>query len=216
METSFYLDLDHSDPSNNSEFNSLLDQYFTKYVCGKEISQSNVKHYQVWCYHDSDKNAYANFIQRAKKRWSLQGRATKNTRKEYGKIRGVIRDTDNMISYCVKDHDYTFKGFEEDYIRDREISSFQKEDSEIQKYRNFLQLCGKLTKLPSTFAPGPHECYSHRLNNAKIICTQWYCVYQRVIPKTMIDKALFDLGLQSHEDIARERFRSYLGETNFF
>ena len=139
METSFYLDLDYNDASNNDTFHALLDKYFDKYVCGKELSKSNVKHYQVWCYNESDDNAYDNFIAKAKKRWSLQGRATKDHRKEYGKIRGIIKDTDNMISYCVKDHNYTYKGLDPDYMKEREDLSYQKEDSEVHREDRIVQ-----------------------------------------------------------------------------
>ncbi len=212
METSFYLDLDYNDASNNDTFHALLDKYFDKYVCGKELSKSNVKHYQVWCYNESDDNAYDNFIAKAKKRWSLQGRATKDHRKEYGKIRGIIKDTDNMISYCVKDHNYTYKGLDPDYMKEREDLSYQKEDSEVDKYQQFLTLAKKeTTRHPDTFDPSPQEKYYHRLKNCTILSSLWYKIYDKVIPKTSVDKVLLQLDLITHEDIAHDRFRSYLG-----
>lgn len=213
LETSFYVDLDYEDPSKNVQFQDLLDSYFDKFVCGKEVSKSGVQHYQCWVFHEKDTNAYTNFIAKCKKMFNLQGRATKHKRKQYGKIRGVIRDTDNMISYCLKEHDYTYKGLEDEYVSFRETESYEKEDTNNDKFKHFIERCREdlPMSMPTDPDNGPVQAYQDRLGNAIIISKVWYEVYDTVIPRTMINKVLLVLGLVTHDELAARLFMSYIG-----
>lgn len=214
METGFYVDLDYEDASANVYFHDLLNAHFEKYVAGKELSKSNVKHIQCWCHHSSDKTAYDKFIAKLKKRFHLSGRATKDNRKQYGRIRGVIKDTDNMISYCLKDGNYVTKGLEDVYVKQRYELAYQKEDDPRDKWEKFIHDCKlALFTLPDDqkFAPTKYEEYQDRLDNAILISQIWYKHYETVIPHTVTDKALLVLGLINHTDIAKQRFRSYIG-----
>lgn len=212
METSFYVDLDYEDCSSNVAFHDLLEAHFEKYVAGKELSKSNVKHIQVWCYHESDKTAYNKFIAKAKRRFNLVGRASKTQRKQYGQIKGIIKDTDNMISYCLKDKNYTYKGLDDDYIKNRELLSYQKDDDPREKYEKFIDECKMAIKKDvEIFAPTAYENYQNRLRNGVLISQIWYEHYDTVIPRTVSEKVLLNLGLISHEQIAKSRFSMYIG-----
>lgn len=213
METSFYVDLDFEDPSKNVTFHDLLEQYFDKYACGKEVSKSNTKHYQVWIYSEKPQ-AYNNFIAICKKRFNLNGRATKNNRKQYGRIKGVIKDTDNMISYCVKEHNYTYKGLDEQYIKEREEASFQQDDDPRDKFEKFIDECGIAiaSEQNEMFAPTHYEQYQQRVRIATIISEVWYQHYETIIPRTSVPKVLYRLGLLTHEQIAKSQmFFQYVG-----
>ena len=217
METTFYTDFDWADPAKSEYFDGLLDQYFTKFARGFEYSKvKNVKHAQVWCYHDTDKTAYEKFIAKVIKDWGLFGRASKKTdplphhRKQYGKVRGLIRDTDNCISYCVKDKIINVKGLQEDYIQQRIDASYEKEDGVKDKYNLLI----KVLKEKNPLHTMKLDHCSGRLHLCTEISKEWYNIYQTVIPKSMTDKILLSLGLISHEDIAKIRFMGYIG-TNF-
>ena len=208
METTFYTDFDWADPAKSEYFDGLLDQYFTKFARGFEYSKvKNVKHAQVWCYHDTDKTAYEKFIAKLIKQWKLKGRATKETRKQYGKVRGIIRDTDNCISYCIKDKIIHCKGLTDDYIQQRLDASYEKEDSNQDKYKLLIKRL-KDKSLSST-------SYNERLELCTEISKEWFSIYQTVIPKTMTDKILLSLGLISHEDIAKVRFYTFIGDPHY-
>ncbi len=208
VETSFYIDLDWNDPSSNNFFEQKLDHYFNKYVAGRETSKSGTKHYQVWTC-ASTPQAYDNFIALMKKRFKLQGRATKNNRKQYGRIQGVIRDTDNMISYCLKEKNYIYKGLSEDYIKAREEYSFVKEDTR-DTFERFLEEMSDILKIPPVIN-NKFEAYQDRLTNATLISEKWYKHYKTIIPRTTIPKVLYLLGLTSHEDIAKQNMSHYIG-----
>ncbi len=212
METSFYVDLDYEDPSKNVTFHDLLDAYFDKYACGKELSKSKTKHYQVWIYSEKPQ-AYNNFIAICKKRFNLNGRATKNNRKQYGRIKGVIKDTDNMISYCIKDLNYEYKGLEESYMKEREEASYQKEEDTREKYDKFIDECKIAISAfqEEKFAPTAYEQYCNRLEIGTMISKVWYEHYETVIPRTTVPKVLYCLGLMTHEDIAKATMRMYIG-----
>ncbi len=212
METSFYVDLDYDDCSSNVAFHDLLEAHFEKYVAGKELSKSNVKHIQCWCYHNTDKTAYNKFIAKAKKRFNLVGRASKTQRKQYGQIKGIIKNTDNMISYCLKDKNYTYKGLELDYIKNREELSYQKDDDPREKYDKFIEECKKMiTFRPQQFAPTHYEDYLSRVSIGTEISAIWYSHYETVIPRSVSEKVLLNLGLICHEQIAKSRFQCYIG-----
>lgn len=211
METTFYVDFDWYDEDKCTHFDNQLDQYFTKFARGLEISKvKSVKHAQVWCYHDTDKTAYEKFIAKLIKKWNLKGRATKDTRKQYGKVRGIIRDTDNCISYCIKEKHIHHKGLEEDYIQQRLDASYEKEDGVKDKYNLLI----KVLKEKNPLHTMKLDHCSGRLHLCTEISKEWYNIYQTVIPKSMTDKILLSLGLISHEDIAKIRFMGYIG-TNF-
>lgn len=216
METTFYVDFDWSDDDKEEYFDNQLDHYFTKYARGFEHSKANkVKHAQVWCFHDTDPTAYEKFIAKLKKEWNLQGRASKKTdplphhRKQYGKVKGIIRDTDNCISYCVKDKCIHYKGLTDDYIEERIDASYEKEDSTQDKYNMLINILKENLPLYNVSE------YMGRLNLCTEISKEWFNIYQTVLPKSMTDKILLSLGLISHEDLAKSRFFAFIGDPSF-
>ncbi len=126
LETGFYFDF-HWDTSDNAIVTALLDKHFERYVVGHEISKSGVHHLQCWTL-GYGSNSYTNFMQKVKKLYGLNGRATKNNRKQYGRIKGVVKDTDMLISYCLKEkRGYWSKGLEQKYLDERLEASYTKE-----------------------------------------------------------------------------------------
>lgn len=214
-ECSFYFDYQHtnSSPSDDQELILLFDKYFTKYVVGKEISKSGVKHLQCWAL-GSTKSSYTNFIQKIVKLLNLIGRATKGKRKQYGRIKGVIKDTDNMISYCLKENrGYWSKGLETEYLEERLASSFTHEVTPKEKFAQFILDARDAiyhTIEPDSFEH-PHMTHQRLLEQCTIISQVYEKTYENIIPKTAVDKTLLALGLIDHKRIAQNRFFAYVG-----
>lgn len=184
----------------------MLEKYFEKYAVGYELSKANgTKHAQVWCYHSTDKTAYEKFIAPIIKKWKLRGRATKDNRKQYGKVRGLIRDTDNCISYCLKDGIFTTKGLSLAYVQQRQDASYEKEDTDKDKYNNLLKVLKDKLKEYNVSE------YYGRLHLCSEISKQWFNIYQTIIPRTSTDKVLLSLGLIDHDRIAQQRFQAFVG-----
>lgn len=206
--SSAYFDIRWDNPKNDTDFQALLEKYFAKYACGREISPSGILHYQL--YADCSKNVFANFKAKVVKDWNLVGvTKTKGVRRQYGQIKGVIRTPDNMISYCVKDGNYTYKGYTKEYIDERYAQSYQKKDDN-KKYEKFIQI------MKDYMEDSP---YVFNSRNEKLILTAkasqiYHELYDSYIPKYKAQTILLDLGIMSHMDYARSIFSQYIDKDN--
>ncbi len=213
LENGFYFDYDWEDGSHNSVIESLFDKHFEKFVAGFEISGSNVKHLQCWTYSKNPKS-YTNFIQKIVKLLSLCGRATEGKRKQYGRIKGVIKDTNTILSYCLKEkRGYWSKGLDDKFIQERIDDSYEKQPNKLEKYEGFLLECEQeLTFLREPgFDENCYERYARKIQQCEIISKIYYKTYDNVIPNTMVDKTLLRLELVTHKELAKRKFLTYLG-----
>lgn len=201
---SFYVDISWNDPSHNTLFTDLMDEYFARYAVGKEKSQKTKReHYQVFAI-GLKSTSYNSFIAKLKKEFPhLVGKAQKGKRRNYGRIKDKIKDPENMISYVLKDGNFFTKDYDENYIAERYDASYQKpDDSEINKYERFvLQI---LPMIHGELKQCLDECYNqrdwtdfqpffHKLTTA--IVKEWRTEFHTLISKTTYKKLLYDLGI---------------------
>ncbi len=212
LETGFYFDF-HWDTSDNAIVTALLDKHFERYVVGHEISKSGVHHLQCWTL-GYGSNSYTNFMQKVKKLYGLNGRATKNNRKQYGRIKGVVKDTDMLISYCLKEkRGYWSKGLEQKYLDERLEASYTKELNKQQRFDKFItDTKFAIANLTHTIDPMETTFQKHHreVEICTIISKMYFKAYDNVIPNTQVEKTLLLLGLQTHEDLAKQKFRSFI------
>jgi len=212
LEVGFYFDF-HWDTSDNAILISLLDKHFEKYVVGHEISKSEVKHLQCWTL-GYGSNSYTNFMQKVKKLYGLNGRATKDKRKQYGRIKGVVKNTDTLISYCLKEkRGYWSKGLDQDYLEQRIEESYTKEQSKQERFQQFItETSFAIAHLTHAIDPMETNFQKHHreVEICAIISKCYFQTYDNVIPNTLVDKALLLLGLQTHEDLAKQKFRNFI------
>lgn len=203
-----YFDIRWDLSQNDIIFRGILDKYFNKYVCGREISNSGIHHYQLFT--DSSKNVFANFKAKVIKKFALIGiTKTKGVRRQYGQIKEPIQNPPNMISYCLKDGNYIYKGYSEEYIQERYACSYEKVDKNdkydkfINKMQEYIDNCN----------------YGFKSRTEKLLlttkCSQvWKEIYDSYIPKYKSTQILLDLGILGHEDYARNIFSSYIEKDN--
>lgn len=216
LEVGFYVDFKW-DTSCNSIISALLDKHFEKYVVGKEIAPTGVRHLQCWTL-GYTQNSYTNFIAKVKKLYNLNGRANENTRKQYGRIKNVIKSTDSMISYCLKEkRGYWSKGLEQDYIDERLEASYTKELNKQDKFKAFI-LETSIAIADDTIDVDSFETnYEKHVRQLRIttkISELYFKHYDNVVPNTQVDKILLLLNLQTHEQLAKQKFRHFI-EWNF-
>jgi len=206
--SSAYFDIRWDQSQNDTDFQALLNKYFAKYVCGREITKNGILHYQL--YADCSKNIFANFKAKVIKDWNLVGQTkTKGLRRQYGQIKDVIKSPDNMISYCLKDGNYTYKGYTKEYIDERYAQSYEKVDKN-DKYDKFIKIMKDyMEKSPYVF----------NSRNEKLILTAkasqiYHELYDSYIPKYKAQTILLDLGIMTHMDYARSIFSQYIDKDN--
>ncbi len=225
-ECAFYFDYEHSIYDCcllDGDIKYIFDKYFDKYVAGLEVSKSGVKHLQCWAL-GKTKSSYTNFMQAIVKKLKLNGRATKGVRKQYGRIKGVIKDTDNMISYCLKENKnakrrdpgnigYWSRGLEESYLKERIQASYMHERTPKEKFQEFVDKAKDAIFETTQYEPfeHPHETHQRLLKQCTIISQVYQETYESIIPKTAVDKTLLALGLIDHKRIAQDRFFTYIG-----
>lgn len=110
----FYFDCNYD--ASRSEIIADIERYWDIYVIGFEVSKKNeVPHAHVVAW--GEPNTYANF--RATilaKKLALSGRAKKKgDRRQYGKI-NHIKCIHKLISYTIKNKNFTYKGVGKKYI----------------------------------------------------------------------------------------------------
>lgn len=211
MEVAFYIDYDWTQEST-TVIESLFDKHFSKFLVGHEISKSGVHHLQCWTM-GYKCTSYTNFIQKVVKMLNLNGKATKNVRKQYGRIKGVIKDTDSMISYCLKERlGHWSKGLDPDYIQIRMDNSYTKAPSKLEKFDEFLtQASLRIAHLrDEPFGEQHYGKYNRMLEICTLISDEYYIHYENVIPNTLVDKVLLKLDLQTHTDLAKTKFYKFL------
>lgn len=213
LENAFYFDYDYLDGSHNTVIEGLFDKHFDKYLAGHEISKSGIKHLQCWVI-SKNQQSYTNFIQKIVKLLSLCGRATKDVRKQYGRIKGVINDTNAILSYCLKEkRGYWSKGLDEDFLQERLEDSYEKAPTKQQKYDDFLLDC-RIAVHPyrePEFCENEYARYNRKINQCIEISKIYYEKYDNVIPNTLVDKTLLRLDLVTHRELASRKFITYLG-----
>lgn len=203
-EFAFYVDISFSDPSHNNTFETLMSEYFERYMVGRELSQKEKReHYQ--CYAIGYKpGSYNNFIAKIKKEFPhLCGKAKKGQRRNYGRIKDKLKDPENMKAYCVKDGDYFWKGYGDDEVAERYAASYQKpNDTELSKYNKFVADHAVLLSLEvkqcltdchlkrdySQF----NDLFSHI---TETVVHSWRKEFQTLISKNSYKKLLYDLGI---------------------
>lgn len=209
-EAVFYYDVDYSVKDNDDYFRKQLDKYFTQYVCGRETSKSGIKHYQVYATEGS-KNSYINFKQKVVKHFKLSGQTKeKGKRRQYGRAKALVKNQDSMISYCLKEKDYFWKGYDDDYIKARADASYEKVTTE-DLYEKFIKLCG------DTLGINEGGCNIHMYSNYEtrifaftLISQTYFDIYDKVLPRFKTTKILMDLGILGHEEYAKSIFGPYL------
>lgn len=198
----FYCDVKWS--QNKDPIIQLLDQYFDKYIVGFETTKEKVPHIHVLATCDS--NQYQAFIAKAKKLWNLRGRATKGTRKQYGKVK-IIKDLNNMVSYTIKSGDFHHRGYDQDYIQDRLDNSYEKKTLKDK----FTLMVGRLRPLADDYITqrdfGIHGGYwdpnESRTDLVAAIIDAHSSEYKTILGTPMLKRYLHALGLYSSRQIAK-------------
>lgn len=114
---------EHPNWTEKKAFIHLIRRYFSNYVIGFEHSKIQ-KTAHIHCYTHSTEKSYAAFRAKAVRVYSLRGRATKALRKQYGRIKKVIRTPSNMISYTIKSKNYVTHNYDADFIKRCEEASY--------------------------------------------------------------------------------------------
>lgn len=194
----FYVDIPHDIPSEKEEFKGLLDEYFTHWIAGYENSkEKNVPHIHIVC--KANLKVYNAFIARVKKRWKLSGRATKNERKQYGKIKKV-RDIDNMISYTLKGKSFDYKGYADEYIDELAKASYIPEDTHIEKWNMLVKDIQYTAQKNGEF---------RKFETCQRLVHMYFSSFGTVITKKQADKIFYQAGLIDAASVARTVCSSY-------
>ncbi len=213
---SFYVDISWNDPSHNTLFISLMDEYFARYAVGKEkSSKTKREHYQVFAT-GIKSTSYNSFIAKLKKEFPhLVGKAQKGKRRNYGRIKDKIKDPENMLSYVLKDGNFVTKDYDENYIAERYDASYQKpDDTEINKYQRFV--LGILPMLHGDLMEILDDCYQKRdwtefrpfFHSITVaIVKKWREEFMTLISKTQYKKLLYDLKILNPKYYAESLMR---------
>lgn len=194
----FYVDIPHHIPSEKEEFKDLLNEYFTHWIAGYELSkEKNVPHIHIVA--QATLKVYNAFIARVKKRWKLSGRALKDKRKQYGKIKKV-RDIDNMISYTLKGKSFNYKGYADEYITELAKASYIPEDSHREKW-NFIVKDIKFV----AYKNGEFR----KFETCQYLVQTYFQTFETIITKKQADKIFYQAGLIDSASIAQDTCRSY-------
>ncbi len=123
----FYVDINHKSKEDDDYMIEMFEKYFEAFSIGREISkEKKVPHYQVLAF-QADKSSYTNFIARVKTKYKLKGRAVKGERKQYGKIKNILKNLKNALIYTLKEKNYLNKWFDKIYVEELSAESYIKE-----------------------------------------------------------------------------------------
>ena len=208
----FYLDVDWPTASVKTQLVSMLDQYFDKFIAGLERSkEDNIPHVHVVAI--TDLNAYNAFIAKAKKTWSLRGRATKGFRKQYGKCK-IINNLDNMISYTIKSGTFINRGYDQDYVQERLDCSYEKKTlkdkfntiiGRVEQMPLYRQCMNDIRHLQSSPLEFDREFTTqNRLNLVEILVSLHHQEYGTILGQPMLKRYLFALSLLQVGEIAQQ------------
>lgn len=203
-ESAFYVDISWNDPSSNSLFISLMDEYFARYIAGKEKSKITYReHYQCIAYGHKP-GSYNSFIAKLKKSFPhLCGKSKKGIRRNYGKVKDKLNDPENMMSYCLKDGNYVYKDFTHEHIAERFKASYQKPDNnDLSKYNKYVadhqillslevKECLTNCRLKQDYSPF-NTLFS---NITETVVHSWRKEFNTLISRNSYKKLLYDLGI---------------------
>ena len=114
-------------------------KYFPNYVAGWEFSkEKRIPHVHVFTF-DRGGKAYQAFRTYIVKRYNLIGRSTANVRRQYGKIKGILREPLNMISYTIKNHDVQHEGFCPDFLERQQERSYIKDETDLDRFQQLVE-----------------------------------------------------------------------------
>jgi hypothetical protein len=141
----FYVDLPHKDFTQIT--NNIVEHYtIDKYLITAEKTQTGIEHYHFLIH--CTQNTYAAIMQKLKSDYSLKGKAEKDGRRQYGKLK-KIENIDRLKIYMLKDWKQwklIKTNIDKDKIEQLHALSFKKNEKfariEILK-KNFQELIKK-------------------------------------------------------------------------
>lgn len=206
----FYLDVNWSEHKDHIIF--LLEQYFDKYVVGFETTKDKVPHIHVLA--ETIPSQYQAFIAQAKRLYDLRGRATKGTRKQYGKVK-IIKNLDNMVSYTIKSGNFHYRGYDQDYIQYRLDNSYEKNTLKDK----FQKIVEELTPHAHLYSARVSEDLNYitdeRTSLVSHIIDMHHKEYKTILGTPMLKRYLYALGLYTTTDIAKSIGNFWINEHLF-
>lgn len=209
----FYLDLPFhpADPAYDKfktkfgwgprdDIKQILNKYFTDYVIGFEYSkEKNIPHVHVFTFDTGKKyQAFRSFIV---KRYNLIGRSTANVRRQYGKIKGILREPLNMISYTIKHNDYDTHGFCRDFLKRYQERSYIKEETDIDKFQTLIKSVHRMYNGPEVLPD---------LEFLTWISKKYGEIFNKPITPSQANKILYNAGILTDKMLVHINFRTYL------
>ncbi len=122
-------------PHKNSDYiKDYIDKRFEQYIIALETSATVGEHMHFMLYVKEPKD-YSNFAQNVfKQKFTLRGRATKDSPRQYGRVKD-IKDIQKMMAYTVKDKNVITKVKDQEALEKAFEISFRKEDR-LSQYNN--------------------------------------------------------------------------------
>lgn len=210
----FYLDIPHDgDSPGYNEFVTkfgwgprpdlfcILEKYFTHFVVGFEFSkEKNIPHAHVFTFDPSGKK-YQAFRTYVVKRYNLIGRSTAGVRRQYGKIKGILREPLNMISYTIKANNYFENGFCPEFLKRYQERSYIKDESDLDRFQKFTEHIKRVYNgVPAV--PDLDLCiYTSK---------HYYKIFNKPISSHQADKIFYAAGILTDKMLAHQNFRTYL------
>lgn len=195
----FYVDWDWT---QKGELDALFKLYFTRFVCGYEISNVNaVKHLQ--CFTIGPPARYRAFVARWKIDYEKKhgkkptGRAKKGGRKNYGKVRNIKKPVVNCIAYCIKDGEYSHFNFPKETMLEAEKTTYKVENIDTKKLiiKHFLK------RNKDLWHYGSHD---DKFNIITKLCKFHFEAFNHGMSKSTLTRYLLTSGLISHRDYAKQ------------
>ncbi len=199
----FYADIPWK--SNEQMVKKLLNDYFAYFVVGfEETEDKKVPHIHVVT--RCDPCQYNAFIAFIKKKYDLKGRATKGSRKQYGKIRD-IKDEQQLITYSIKSGHYYSQGYDKDWIQECSKASYEKVSFKT-KFKKIVDLLNVESRLH-----GIYTIESRQLLVQKAIELH-YEYFGTVLSAGPLRKYLYAAKIIDSGEIANEIGRSFIFREN--
>lgn len=187
------------------ELDGLFKKYFVRFVTGYEISKvQKVKHIQ--CYGLAPPAKYRAFIAKYKSVYrqnvgkTPSGRASLGTRKNYGRVKNIIKSVENCIAYCIKDNNYSYYNIPTHLMDYCKTISYQT-DSIKEKKQEMERLCKQLI---NDWVQGLEQ----KLMCITAIVEKHFKLFHMPLAKTTLEKYLLSSGLVTFERYARANFET--------
>lgn len=178
----------------------LLKSYFNHFVIGFEEARNDNKTPHVHVFALGPIAKYQAFRNKAVKKYKLIGRSTAGVRRQYGKIKGVLRSPQNMISYTIKHGMYGSHGFNINFLKRMREIAYIKQPTDLDKYNQLI----KTIKL---------KINEHSLSDLAIcifISKEYFNVFNKPITPRQADKLMYQAGLLTDKMLAHLNFKTYL------